>query len=103
MNLLLVISYVFCSIFAFTFHTFVTFEERGNLARKAAKYGVLCCANYLANAIALNGVLYLIPINPIFPQLVIAILLQVANYQFMRRFIYRGHAAGEAKGVGAHR
>lgn len=102
-NLLLVNSYVFCTIFAFTFHTFVTFKERGGLAKKALKYSGLSGMNYLANALALNLFLYLFPIYPVIPQLVIAILLQVANYQLMRRFIYRGHPAGEAMGLGTDR
>lgn len=97
-NLLLVASYGICTVFAFTFHTLVTFEERKDLARKAIKYVGLCGMNYVVNAIALNGFLYLFPIYPVAPQLVIAVLLQVANYQLMRRFIYRDGEGSEAGG-----
>lgn len=92
-NLLLIASYVFCTTFAFIFHTFVTFEERGGLLKKASKYIGLCGMNYAVNAVALNAFLYVFPIYPVIPQLVIAVLLQVANYQLMRRFIYLGEAA----------
>lgn len=94
MNLILVMSYVICTLFAFTMHKFVTFSSKGKSMQQGVKFISLTLVLLGINAVLLNAAIALTTLHPSIAQVIIAVSLQLGNYVVLKRFVF---SSGRAK------
>jgi putative flippase GtrA len=87
-NVILSVSYIFCTIFAFTAHKFVTFRSQGRTHVEGARFFIVSGVTYLLNVGLLNATLPLTPSHPVLLQLGIAIALQIFNFFILGKIVF---------------
>jgi putative flippase GtrA len=92
-NIILTVSYILCTLSAFTLHKFITFGSEGKAHHEGIKFILVTGVLWAINVVLLNIILALIVINPIIPQTVIAVSLQLGNYVVLKRFVFSGKRA----------
>jgi len=88
LNILLLISAVFCTLFSFISHRFVTFESRGRVHYEVLRFFVLQGAVYLLNVVLFNTLLHVTQIHPVILQALIVIGLLAVNYIALNSYIF---------------
>ena len=87
-TVILTISYVVCTLFAFTMHKFVTFSSTGKAHHEGAKFAGVTGILWGINVLLLNLALTYTHVHPIVAQTVIAVALQLGNYVILKRFVF---------------
>ena len=87
-NVILIVSYIFCTMFAFTAHKFVTFRSQGRTHVEGVRFFIVSGITYLLNVGLLNAALPLTPSHPVLLQLGIAVTLQIFNFFILGKLVF---------------
>jgi putative flippase GtrA len=92
-NVLLVISYVLCTLSAFLLHRFFTFQSRGSYHEEIFKYVILSSATFVVNYVLLNLAMKYLAMSANFAQVIISTVLSaalmIANYFGLNYLVFK--------------
>ncbi|NDE89982.1 MAG: GtrA family protein [Alphaproteobacteria bacterium] len=92
-NVLLVISYVICTISAFMLHRFFTFKSSGAYHKEAVKYIILSLVTFAVNYVVLNVALHYFNVSVNLVQIIISTVLSaalmLANYFGLTYLVFK--------------
>ena len=92
-NILLVISYVICTISAFILHRCFTFQATGSYQQEIVKYVLFSGLTLAVNALLLNVALHFLHLSANIAQVIISTVLSaalmIANYYGLNYFVFK--------------
>jgi putative flippase GtrA len=96
-NIILTISYVLCTLSAFTMHKYVTFGSSGRATGDGLRFIAVTGILWALNVVLLNSILAVSNVHPVIVQTIIAVSLQLGNYVVLKRFVFTSkHATSTA-------
>ncbi len=91
-NALLIVSSVFCAVFAYFTHRILTFRSKGAYHVEIGKFLILTLVVYLINLAVLNTIPRMTGIHPVAAQvvttMVLSVILMALNYFGMNYFVF---------------
>lgn len=86
--IILVISHVVCMTFAFLTNKFLVFRTSGNYLREYGKFTTFHLPYFLVNLAALPALVEFAGMNPVWAQMLFAVLVNVASYFWHSRITF---------------
>ena len=88
LNVLLVVSTIFCTLFSFATHRIVTFRSHGRVHHEVSRFFLLQGVIYVINVTLFNALLLVTRLHPVVIQWVIIAGLQIGNYFVLKRYVF---------------
>lgn len=88
LNVLLVVSTIFCTLFSFATHRTVTFRSHGQVHHEVARFFLLQGVIYVVNVTLFNALLIVARLHPVVIEWLIIAALQIGNYFVLRQYVF---------------
>ena len=88
-NLLVTLSHLCCTVFAFVTHKYFTFQSEGKIHLEGSKFLLIQTVGWIVNLVLLNLAMAVIPWTAFALQMLISLLLTVANYFVYKYIIFK--------------